>query len=84
MSDGNAQSDPAEEPVLAQVSAEAPEYLGRWSQRWQIPLFLLALCVFPFIARRVAEPGLRIKYDEKGMSKLERHIEMLLEEGFAP
>jgi hypothetical protein len=34
--------------------------------------------------RRVAEPGLQISYDEEGLSKLEQHIVLLLEEGFSP
>ena len=47
-------------------------------------LILLSLCMFPFVVRRVAEPGLGISYDEEGLANLERHIGLLLEEGFTP
>ena len=61
--------------------------LGRISSRVDpnvSALILLALCLFPFIVRRVAEPGLQISYDEDGLKKLEQHIVLLLEEGFSP
>ena len=61
--------------------------LGRISDRIDPnvgALILLALCMFPFIARRAAEPGLQVSYDEEGLEKLERHICLLLEEGFSP
>lgn len=61
--------------------------LGRLSPRIDpnvSALVLLALCLFPFIVRRVAEPGLDISYDEEGLLKLEQHIVLLLEEGFTP
>ena len=46
-------------------------------------LVLISLCLFPFIARNVAEPGLRIAYDADGLGRLEQHIGRLFEEGFA-
>ena len=66
----------AKEQELGRISGRIDPNVGA--------LILLALCLFPFIVRRVAEPGLQIRYDEEGLSKLERHIVMLLEEGFAP
>lgn len=61
--------------------------MGRMSHRFDPnvgALILLALCIFPFIVRRVAEPGLQISYDEEGLLKLEQQIALLLEEGFSP
>ena len=46
-------------------------------------LIILSLCVFPFIARKLAEPALGIAYDEAGLLKLEQHIGRLLNEGFS-
>ena len=66
----------AKEQELGRISARIDPNVGA--------LILLALCLFPFIVRRVAEPGLQITYDEEGLSKLERHIVLLLEEGFSP
>lgn len=47
-------------------------------------LMLLALGIFPFVVRDAAEPALGISYDEAGLSRLEMHINRLLDEGFAP
>ena len=47
-------------------------------------LLLLSLCAFPFIARDLAGPALRIAYDEQGLRHLEQHVERILQEGFAP
>ena len=46
-------------------------------------LIILSLCAFPFIARELAEPALDISYDEAGLTKLEQHIGLLLDEGFS-
>lgn len=46
-------------------------------------LLLLALSIFPFIIRDVAEPGLNITYDEAGLQKLEQHVGRLLGEGIS-
>ena len=46
-------------------------------------LIILSLCAFPFIARELAEPALDITYDEAGLTKLEQHIGLLLDEGFS-
>jgi len=45
-------------------------------------LILLSLCAFPFIARDLAGPALQITYDVDGLSRLEQHIERILNEGF--
>jgi AcrR family transcriptional regulator len=47
-------------------------------------LLLLSLCAFPFIARDLAGPALRIAYDDEGVRRLEQHVERILQEGFAP
>lgn len=49
-----------------------------------VALLLLALSVFPFIVRGVAEPALGIRYDENGLNSLEKHVVKLLNEGLAP
>jgi len=47
-------------------------------------LLLLSLCAFPFVARDLAGPALRIAYDDEGLRRLERHVERILQEGFTP
>jgi AcrR family transcriptional regulator len=47
-------------------------------------LLLLALAVFPFIGRGVAEPGIGVAYDGAGLERLERHVATVLEGGFSP
>ena len=49
-----------------------------------VTLLLLALSVFPFVVRDVAEKGLGVDYDDIGLEHLERHISRLLEEGLSP
>lgn len=44
-------------------------------------MLLLALSVFPFIARDIAEQGLGITYDTRGLEKIEHHVARLLQEG---
>ncbi|MBT8040473.1 MAG: TetR/AcrR family transcriptional regulator [Xanthomonadales bacterium] len=46
-----------------------------------VSLLLLALSVFPFIVRGVAEPALGIRYDKAGLQSLEEHVLRLLNEG---
>jgi len=45
---------------------------------------LFGLCVFPFISRGLAEPVLGIKYDDKGIRKIEENVNQLLQRGFYP
>jgi len=47
-------------------------------------LLLLSLCAFPFVARDLAGPALRIAYDDEGLRRLELHVERILREGLAP
>lgn len=49
-----------------------------------VTLLLLALSVFPYIVRDVAEKGLGVEYDEAGIKRLEQHVSQLLEEGLSP
>jgi TetR/AcrR family transcriptional regulator len=44
-------------------------------------VLIMALCVFPFIARALAEPALGIKFDEKGIELLNKQITELLQRG---
>lgn len=46
-------------------------------------LLLLALSIFPYIVRNVAERRLDVSYDEAGLDALERHIGRILERGIA-
>ncbi len=46
-------------------------------------LLLLSSCVFPFIARDLAEKALAIHFDSSGMQKLEQHITSLLDRGLS-
>ncbi len=47
-------------------------------------LMLIALAVFPFIGRGIAETGLGVAYDAAGRRRLERHVIALLEGGIRP
>ncbi len=44
-------------------------------------LSVLSLCVFPFIARELAEKALDVHFDSPGLHKLERQITSLLDRG---
>lgn len=46
-------------------------------------LMLLSLCIFPFIARSMAEPALGINLGEDGAAKLIKNISNLLNQGIA-
>ena len=59
---------------------------GRLRQDADLPisaLLILAICVFPFIARSLAEPVLGVKFDDDGMKTLHQQISALLSEGIA-
>lgn len=47
-------------------------------------LMLLALSVFPFIARPLAEPVLGIRFDEDGAARYAEQLQLLIEEGLIP
>ena len=44
-------------------------------------LLILAVCIFPFVARALAEPVLGVKFDDEGINKLEQQITELLKRG---
>ena len=44
---------------------------------------ILAVCVFPFIARAVAEPVLGISFDEDGIERMTRQVTNLLQRGMS-
>ncbi len=44
-------------------------------------MLIMAVSIFPFIARTLAEPVLGIRYDEKGIEFLKQQITQLLEQG---
>ena len=44
-------------------------------------VLIMALCMFPFIARTLAEPMLGVKFDDKGIELLNRQITELLQRG---
>ena len=44
-------------------------------------LSVLSLCIFPFIARELAEKALDVHFDPPGLHKLERHITSILDGG---
>ncbi|MDT8319390.1 MAG: TetR family transcriptional regulator [Xanthomonadales bacterium] len=45
-------------------------------------LLILSACLFPFIARPVAESALGMNYDSAGLEKLLAHVTVLVEQGF--
>lgn len=44
-------------------------------------MLILAVCMFPFIARTLAEPVLGIRYDQEGIEFLKQQITQLLKHG---
>jgi len=46
-------------------------------------VLIMAVCMFPFIARTLAEPVLGVKYDDAGKAILSQQITALLKEGMA-
>jgi len=44
-------------------------------------MLIMAVCIFPFIARTLAEPVLGIDYDEDGIEFLKKQITQLLKQG---
>jgi AcrR family transcriptional regulator len=47
-------------------------------------LMLLSLCIFPFIARNIAEPVLGIQYNQDGLQDYLQQVTTLLERGMTP
>ena len=47
-------------------------------------LMLIGLCLFPFIARPVAESGLGIDYSEPGLQAYLDQVNRLLDKGLTP
>ena len=47
-------------------------------------MLLLALSVFPFLVRGVAERGLGVSFDEAGIEQMQNHVARLLREGMSP
>ncbi len=47
-------------------------------------LMILSLCMFPFVARSIAEPQLGIRYDEAGRQAYLDHLSRLFERGISP
>lgn len=59
---------------------------GRMRQDADLPisaLLILAVCVFPFVARSLAEPVLGVSFDDDGIKSLNHQISALLKEGMA-
>jgi hypothetical protein len=44
-------------------------------------VLILAVCIFPFIARALAEPVLGIKFDKDGIELLNQQVTELLKQG---
>lgn len=81
------------ERMAPRLGGSLPELLAREQAAGRVrsdldpriaALLLLALAVFPFIGRGIAETGLGVTYDRAGLEELERHVEAVLEGGFHP
>jgi hypothetical protein len=44
----------------------------------------MAISMFPFIARGVAESALGVEYDDAGLEAIQSHVQRLLERGLTP
>ena len=49
-----------------------------------VSLMLLSLCMFPFVAQRVAKAQLNIRFDETGTTDFLAHISQLIQRGTQP
>jgi TetR/AcrR family transcriptional regulator len=45
-------------------------------------MLILSMCVFPFVARSVAQQGLGMKYDADGIAQLLQHVDSIVQRGF--
>ena len=81
------------ERMAPRLGGSLPELLAREQAAGRVrpdldpritALLLLALAVFPFIGRGVAETGLGVSYDRAGLRELERHVAAMLEGGLHP
>jgi TetR/AcrR family transcriptional regulator len=46
-------------------------------------LFIISICVFPFLARAIAEPVLGIDFTDEGIDKLSEQVSSLLKKGMS-
>ena len=46
-------------------------------------LLVMSVCVFPFIARALAEPGLGVDFDQDGIEMLKQQVTGFLRRGLA-
>jgi len=47
-----------------------------------IAMMIMSLCVFPFVARSIAQPALGLKYDASSVEQLVKHVDALVQRGF--
>lgn len=78
------------ENMAPHLGGALPALLGREASAGRVrqgsdpaisALLIMAMCVFPFIARALAEPVLGIKFDDKGIDFLKQQITELLKRG---
>jgi len=65
---------------------EREKVAGRVRNKADTPissLLIMSLCVFPFVARSLAEPVLGVSFDKDGIEKLSDNISDLLNKGIA-
>ena len=64
--------------------AQAAGHLPRDLDPGALALHLIALSLFPFIVRGVAEPALGIDYSEQGLDELQSNALRILQRGLSP
>lgn len=72
--------------TLAKVIASEQRH-GHLDQAYHagtLALLILGLCLFPFVARPVAEPMLGIAYDDAGRERLLAQVDRILKKGILP
>jgi AcrR family transcriptional regulator len=65
----------------------AEQASGRVSSQFEpraTALLLIAMCIFPFIARPLAEKVLGVRYDAEGVAHLDAQLRLLLQRGLRP
>lgn len=47
-------------------------------------ILIISLCIFPFLAKSLAQKALKLNYDGENIEQLSTHVEQLLQKGLKP
>jgi len=78
---GGVMQDHFLEYLAPRLGGTLPGMLLKEQREGRAALSVLSLCIFPFIARELAEKALDVHFDPPGLHKLQRQITSLLDRG---